>query len=218
MLGDDVPVVALLAHLRADGWCHKTPPRAHDRTSPEHIGENNYVARRFYLQCLVNLDCLLQKGLVSLRSDAPKSYYQQLKCTDSPGNVMVASGAGKSSCDQRTASTHPGYDEDTDDPEPVVVSGRARKRRRTVGSQGSGDAFAAVRQDCRGSANVGDSMMEHVLESAAEWVSSSRDAEFPATDAPPSEATSTSSEASASSNDNSDSGEGVAIAAASGKL
>ena len=129
LLGDDVPVIVLLSHLRANGWCHNARPQVHTESSPKHFGSDGFVDRRHYLQCLVHLESLRLKGLTSLRSDRPKSYYAKVLSADSPETVIDQSTIGVVSNDHDArAIEHNGVD--SDDSGHVLISGRPVKRRR----------------------------------------------------------------------------------------
>ena len=125
MLGDDVPVLQLLKHLRANGWQPLPEPERHDGSSTKHFGSDNYVSKRHYLQCLVNLGTLLASGLESLPSKRPANYYQKLLLAEDPRQMSISL-----ECQQKQiidAAAGNASDDEIMESRPV---GRVAKRRR----------------------------------------------------------------------------------------
>ena len=146
MLGEDVPVIALLSHLRANGWSHNARPLVHTESSPKHFGSDGFVDRRHYLQCLVHLESLRSKGLTSLRSDRTTSYYAQVLSADSPGTVNDRSTTGITLPDDGgRATVHD--DMGSDDSGYIVMSGRPVKRRRLERGHAASTVANPPRQD-----------------------------------------------------------------------
>ena len=79
MLGDEVPVFMIMKKLLASGWSHGPQPALHrPGIDSKCFGNGRFVARRHYLQCLLDIDHLCGSALDALPSDKPDSYYKAL--------------------------------------------------------------------------------------------------------------------------------------------
>ncbi len=88
VFSSDVPVFVLLQRLSAIGWAPGPALEVHSVGSDRHFGVRDFVRRRCYLQCLLALDELGQRGLQSLRSDQHPLYYQRVLEAASPAEVL----------------------------------------------------------------------------------------------------------------------------------
>lgn len=140
MLGDDVPVLVLLQGLKGSGWEERPAPPAHNMSTPKHFGTANYVMRRHYLQCLLSLASLVERGLVSLPSGQSPAYYK---------SVLTCQDLAALSAEPGTSSTRPRaavQDGDSMDEDVVVRAPRGAPQLREALGQCAGGAVSAGRR------------------------------------------------------------------------
>jgi hypothetical protein len=88
------PMHFLLRKLMGDGWTMGDPPKEHGLLTPKVIGQKlSLMQMRCYLQCLISLEALLGKGLLTLRSGESQGYYKALLSSSIPANVKHGRGA-----------------------------------------------------------------------------------------------------------------------------
>ena len=93
-MDDLTPTMFVIRALQRAGWLrHADIPALHTSTSLKHFGESNFVRRRSYLQCLLSLDTLRERGLAELSSSQAPSYYRLVLTAATPGNIPVNQGS-----------------------------------------------------------------------------------------------------------------------------
>lgn len=133
-MGNDVPVSALLSHLKANGWSTDPAPHVHTSNSQKCFGDCDYVARRGYLQCLVCFPELLRRGLQSLRSRGAPQYYSDILQAEEPEQINLGIAPKSMGSALKRDIAQPEQDiVGSEESEPVIVSARSSKRRRQRG-------------------------------------------------------------------------------------
>ena len=106
------PTMFVIRALIRAGWLrHADIPAYHTSTSPKHFGDSKFVQRRSYLQCLLSLDTLRERGLAELSSSQAPSYYRLVLKAATPGNIPINQGSRQ-------------YDamvKDMDSPVPIIL-------------------------------------------------------------------------------------------------
>jgi len=135
MLSDEVPVVAILKCLSLRGWSVGPPPAFHVIDSPKHFGTANFVKFRHYLQCLVDIDKIWQRGLTMLSSQQPALYYQCVLAAAAPCAVATnKSDVYYKSLLGSDAEPVPIKDIDSDSSDPVLPSGPIPAKKPRLGT------------------------------------------------------------------------------------
>ena len=88
-LDPNVPVMIVMRLLGRKGWRRGVVPDAHTADSAKHFGHVNFHAKRPYLQCLLVLDQLGQRGLSELSPKQPMAYYRLVLHSKAPGSVPL---------------------------------------------------------------------------------------------------------------------------------
>ena len=93
---EDIPAVVFMEDLFKNGWSlSENKIDVHLKNSPKSFRCSDFVAGKFFMQCLLSLQALCARGLVSLKTGQIQSYYQAiLKSKDpslvKPGLTMYA--------------------------------------------------------------------------------------------------------------------------------
>ena len=82
-------VLIIMRLLGRQGWRRGPMPAFHTETSEKTFGRDRFVQRKAYLQCLVVLDQLRQRGLAELSSSQPIGYYRLRLHSKLPGDVPI---------------------------------------------------------------------------------------------------------------------------------
>ena len=127
-----MPVLVLLRTLAAQGWTQDGEPRAHTALSERHYGDFDYVARRSYLQCLVSLDTLLQRGLLCLPTKRSENLYKQILVADSPSTLIDQSVDGQCSMPEGGQAVLRGSSDIASGQSSDIASAPVSKRHRTL--------------------------------------------------------------------------------------
>jgi hypothetical protein len=88
-LDPGTPVLVVLRLLGRQGWSRGQLPDWHTETSDKTFGQEKFVHRKPYLQCLLILDQLRQRGLQELSSSQPIAYYRALLHSPSPASIPL---------------------------------------------------------------------------------------------------------------------------------
>lgn len=82
------PVLIIIRALQKAKWKKGPSPSEHTADSELFFGEGNFVQRKPYLQCLVILSLLRERGLASLPSTESVAYYRLVLRSSRPAEVQ----------------------------------------------------------------------------------------------------------------------------------
>ena len=88
-MDSDLPVLIIMRALMAKGWQRGEPPNLHTFDSVKLFGEKDFVARKPYLQCLLVLQQLFDRGLTGLSSVEPNAYYRLIMHAQRPADIRI---------------------------------------------------------------------------------------------------------------------------------
>ena len=94
-MASDTPVFALIRALKAQGWQRGEPPATHTFDSPKKFGDSDFVSKKPYLQCLLVMQQLFDRGLSGLPSSEPMSYYKLVMHAKQPATLTCGQGSRK---------------------------------------------------------------------------------------------------------------------------
>ena len=83
-----------MRRLNDCGWKNGQRPVSHTARSPKLYGDSGFVSRKPYLQCLLVLDSLLERGLAALSSSETMSYYRLVMFSAHPAQIPLGQRSG----------------------------------------------------------------------------------------------------------------------------
>ena len=86
-LDNGTPTLLVLEQLKRAGWDRGPSPALHDASTPRLFGEDKFANKKHYLQCLLSLGQLGQKGLIALPSGQSSWYYRAVLASEHPAGV-----------------------------------------------------------------------------------------------------------------------------------
>lgn len=87
MLDNGTPTVLILERLIRQGWDKGQAPALHDASTARVFGQDKFSNKKHYLQCLLSLDQIRQKGLIALPSGQSSWYYRAVLASEHPAHV-----------------------------------------------------------------------------------------------------------------------------------